>query len=106
MTTLEQIIIHSQKLPETLQNEVLDFITFLEAKYLSQSTQMDTDTPIEQLVAEHGEQTKQQASTQTLTANHSVWPSAIRDLAGAWTDFPTAEEIRKSLSEDLPREPF
>jgi len=84
MTTLEQIILHSQKLPETLQNEILDFTTFLEAKYLSQTIQMDIDTQVD----------------------HSVWPSAIRNLAGAWTDFPTAEEIRKSLGEDLSRKPF
>lgn len=44
MTTLEQIIIHSQKLPESLQNEALDFITFLEAKYLSHLTQIDSDS--------------------------------------------------------------
>lgn len=41
-----------------------------------------------------------------MTIDHSPWPSAIRDLAGAWADLPTAEEIRKSLGEDLPREPF
>jgi hypothetical protein len=41
-----------------------------------------------------------------IAIENSPWPSAIRDLAGAWTDLPTAEEIRKSLGEDLPREPF
>ncbi|GEM_PF-849969 len=61
---------------------------------------------IEQLAAESYEQTKQHAFAQTPIIDHSPWPSVIRDLAGAWSDLPTAEEIRKSLGEDLPREPF
>jgi hypothetical protein len=32
------------------------------------------------------------------------WPESVARLAGAWTDFPTAEEIRAGLGEDLPRE--
>jgi hypothetical protein len=61
---------------------------------------------IEQLSAEYDEQTKQRAFAQTPIIENSPWPSAIRDLAGAWTDLPMAEEIRKDLGEDLPREPF
>jgi hypothetical protein len=32
------------------------------------------------------------------------WPESIVRLAGAWADFPTAEEIRVGLGEDVPRE--
>ncbi|MCP4655932.1 MAG: CopG family transcriptional regulator [bacterium] len=32
------------------------------------------------------------------------WPESISQLAGAWPDFPTREEIHASLGEDLPRE--
>jgi hypothetical protein len=32
------------------------------------------------------------------------WPESIERLAGAWEDFPTAEEIRAGLGEDVPRE--
>jgi hypothetical protein len=32
------------------------------------------------------------------------WPASVRDLAGAWPDFPSAEEIRKRNAADLPRE--
>ena len=32
------------------------------------------------------------------------WPESVRNLAGAWTDFPEAEEIRKVLGEDIKRE--
>lgn len=32
------------------------------------------------------------------------WPQAVLDLAGAWPDFPTIEEIRKTYGGDIPRE--
>lgn len=32
------------------------------------------------------------------------WPASVRALAGAWPDFPTAEEIRKRQATDVPRE--
>jgi hypothetical protein len=34
------------------------------------------------------------------------WPDEIVALAGAWTDLPTAEEIREGLREESAREPF
>jgi hypothetical protein len=34
------------------------------------------------------------------------WPESIVRLAGAWADFPTAEEIREGTPPDLPREPL
>lgn len=36
----------------------------------------------------------------------SEWPPAIKTLAGAWADLPTAEELRKGMPEDLQREPI
>jgi hypothetical protein len=32
------------------------------------------------------------------------WPDSIVKLIGSWTDFPSLEEIREGLPEDLPRE--
>ena len=32
------------------------------------------------------------------------WPASVVALAGAWPDFPTAEEIRKRRAADAPRE--
>jgi hypothetical protein len=32
------------------------------------------------------------------------WPASVRVLAGAWGDFPTAEQIRKRQVSDTPRE--
>lgn len=34
----------------------------------------------------------------------SSWPENFVKLAGAWADMPTAEEIRKDLGSDVPRE--
>jgi hypothetical protein len=32
------------------------------------------------------------------------WPENIINLAGAWSDLPTAEEIRKNMGNDVKRE--
>lgn len=34
------------------------------------------------------------------------WPASVLALAGAWPDFPTAEQIRESQGDDLSRERF
>lgn len=34
------------------------------------------------------------------------WPESVRRLAGAWADFPTAEELREGLPDDVPRKPL
>lgn len=36
----------------------------------------------------------------------SEWPDSVRELAGAWTDLPSPEEIRESLAEDVERVGF
>jgi hypothetical protein len=38
------------------------------------------------------------------TANS--WPEGIREMAGSWRDFPTAEEIRESIGENSERDTF
>ena len=34
------------------------------------------------------------------------WPESVKNLAGAWSDFPNPEELRASMGEDAPRETF
>jgi hypothetical protein len=34
------------------------------------------------------------------------WPDSVRALAGAWPEFPTAQQIRKQSGRDTPREKF
>jgi hypothetical protein len=36
----------------------------------------------------------------------SEWPKSIRQLAGAWPDFPEAEELREDQALDTSREPL
>ena len=36
----------------------------------------------------------------------NVWPESIADLAGAWDDFPSIEEMRSNLGQDVAREGF
>jgi hypothetical protein len=38
------------------------------------------------------------------TANE--WPPSMAELAGAWSDMPTAEELRRGSGQDVPREPI
>jgi len=32
------------------------------------------------------------------------WPASVKDLAGAWGDFPTIEELRSGIGKDVRRE--
>ena len=34
----------------------------------------------------------------------SEWPQEVRELAGSWTAFPEADELRKGGGQDAPRE--
>jgi hypothetical protein len=34
------------------------------------------------------------------------WPDAVRELAGAWGDFPDMEQLRQTTGTDSTREPF
>jgi hypothetical protein len=31
------------------------------------------------------------------------WPTSVRELAGAWPDLPSAEQVRRSSRKDVPR---
>ena len=37
---------------------------------------------------------------------NNQWSSDVQELAGAWQDFPSLEDIRHSTSQDMPREPL
>ncbi|MBI1788745.1 MAG: CopG family transcriptional regulator [Acidobacteria bacterium] len=36
----------------------------------------------------------------------SEWPCSVSKLAGAWPDFPSAEELRTKMGTDATREPL
>jgi len=35
-----------------------------------------------------------------------TWPPSVAKLAGAWPDLPVAEDLRREMGKDVPREPF
>lgn len=74
MTTAETIYELVKALPETQANMVLAFTQFLQ--------QQTTDQPQKAI----------------------AWSEQVHALAGAWTDFPTAEELRLELGPDTQRE--
>ncbi|MBI4705378.1 MAG: CopG family transcriptional regulator [Deltaproteobacteria bacterium] len=37
-------------------------------------------------------------------STRSEWPESVKALAGAWEDFPTAEQLRARAKRDAPRE--
>ncbi len=34
----------------------------------------------------------------------TTWPDSVVQMAGAWKDLPTAEQIRTTMGKDIPRE--
>ncbi len=35
-----------------------------------------------------------------------TWPQSVKELAGSWNDFPSAEDIRNNIGKDVKREPI
>ena len=33
-----------------------------------------------------------------------TWPQSVKELAGSWNDFPSVEDIRENLGDDIRRE--
>jgi hypothetical protein len=79
MNHIEQIKSHSRRLPEILQKEVLDFVFFLEARYLRE--QADLPPPPHSVSDRELEQ-----ACGVLKASHGVsleeMDSAIRERGG------------------------
>jgi hypothetical protein len=50
----------------------------------------------------------QQRDHQSKTALENIqgWKDLVQELSGAWPDFPSAEELRANLGQDLTRESF
>ncbi len=47
----------------------------------------------------------QESQTATYSQEQqSAWSTLVKECAGAWPDFPTSEEIRANMGQDLPRE--
>ena len=83
MTIIEQLYAIVKTLPQEQVSEILTFAEFIRAQHLNAQESiatLDTSTP---------------------------WAELVYSLAGTWTqDFPSLEEIRAELGEDILRESF
>ena len=83
MTIIEQLYAIVKNLPQEQASEILTFAEFIRAQHLNAQESiaiLDTSTP---------------------------WAELVYSLAGTWTqDFPSLEEIRAELGEDILRESF
>lgn len=83
MTVIEQIYAIVKTLPQNQASEILTFAEFIRAKYLNGNQSTDTVDAL------------------------TPWTELVYSLAGTWAeDFPTLEEIRAQLGEDILRESF
>lgn len=83
MTVIEQIYAIVKTLPQNQASEILTFAESIRAKYLNGNQSTDTVDAL------------------------TPWTELVYSLAGTWVeDFPTLEEIRAELGEDILRESF
>ena len=83
MTVIEQIYAIVKTLPQNQASEILSFAEFIRAKYLNGNQFTDTVDAL------------------------TPWQELVYSLAGTWgQDFPSLEEIRSQLGEDILRESF
>lgn len=66
----------------------------------------DTETKLREAAKSAGVSQSQWVARLIREKTSSQWPESVCQLAGAWADFPTAEELRRDEVEDLPREPI
>ena len=64
----------------------------------------ETEKKMQAMVKESGVSKSKWIANLIREKTTDVWPENIKQLAGAWKDLPTAEEIRKELGQDLERE--
>lgn len=89
---IDKIVNKLQKLPASQLQTALDFVNSLDDC---------ADKPAsanEDVVLSPEEASRQE--------KQAAWQAIINETAGAWPDFPTLEEIRSSMGQDAPREPF
>ena len=79
-TVIETIVSKLQRLSITKLQIILEFVNFLDWQ--------------ESRAATYSQEQK------------SAWSTLVKECAGAWPDFPTSEEIRENMGQDLPRESF
>ncbi len=64
----------------------------------------DTEKKLKNIIRKRGISKSKWISALIREKAVSTWPESISELAGAWADLPTAEEIRKKVGRDESRE--
>jgi hypothetical protein len=64
----------------------------------------ETERKLKSIIRKRGISTSKWISALIREKTMSTWPESISELAGAWADMPTAEEIRKKAGRDASRE--
>lgn len=66
----------------------------------------DTERRLKTAAQSAGMSVSRWVATVIREKTETTWPQAVLDLAGAWPDFPTTEELRQDQPADHPREEF
>ncbi|OGP98644.1 MAG: CopG family transcriptional regulator [Deltaproteobacteria bacterium RBG_19FT_COMBO_52_11] len=64
----------------------------------------ETERKMQKIIKKRGISKSKWVSDLIKEKTVSIWPETITELAGAWADMPTAEEIRKKMGRDSCRE--
>ena len=64
----------------------------------------ETERKMEKMVKKRGVSKSKWISQLIKEKTANTWPDHVAQLAGAWADFPTIEEIRKPAGRDAERE--
>ena len=64
----------------------------------------ETERKMKRIIKKRGVSKSKWISALIKERTVSTWPESISELAGAWADLPTAEEMRKKIGRDASRE--
>ncbi|MFT5133295.1 MAG: hypothetical protein ACI9SC_001765 [Gammaproteobacteria bacterium] len=63
----------------------------------------ETEQKVKQAAKAAGVSQSKWVATLIQNKTNSEWPESIVSLAGQWADFPSAEELRRTLVKDIER---
>ena len=66
----------------------------------------ETEARLKQAAKAHGISMSKWVAAMIREKASAEWSPAVRELSGAWSDFPDLETIREGAGEDVPRLPL
>lgn len=64
----------------------------------------ETERKMQAMIAESGMSKSRWIASLIREKTANVWPEKVRQLAGAWKEMPTVDEIRQALGQNAERE--